>query len=56
MLTYDFMEQMVVAGAFGMMLGMCIIGNAYWIVTFVRWVRKKWKDRKHPETEMDTQE
>ena len=56
MLTYEMMKQMLVAGAFGAMIGLWIWGYGYWIVTFVRWVKKKWKNRKHPETEMETQE
>ena len=39
---YVQMEHMLVAGAFGTMIGFWIVGICFWIQSIVRWV----KDRK----------
>lgn len=42
-MTYEFMEQFVISGAFGIMIALygCTIG--YWIVSLVEWLRRKVK-------------
>ena len=41
-IMYVQMEHMLVAGAFGTMIGFWIVGICFWIQSIVRWV----KDRK----------
>ncbi len=49
--TYEFMTRMLISGAFGMMVAFWIWGIGYWIVSIVRWVKKKLHKKRHPETE-----
>ncbi len=55
-MTYEFMEHTVVAGCFGLMIGMGITGIAYWITSFIFWVKKKVKQRFHHEEETENKE
>ena len=43
--TYEHIKELVVYCAFAMIVYMCLLGYAYWIVTFVKWVVKKLKSR-----------
>lgn len=55
-MSYEMMKQMLVTGAFGTMIGLWIWGYGYWIVSFIRWMKKKVHQKKHPETEIENQE
>lgn len=41
--TYEHIKELVVYCAFAMIVYMCLLGYAYWIVTFVKWVVRKLK-------------
>ena len=43
--TYEHIKELVVYCAFAMIVYMCLLGYAYWIVTFVKWVVRKLKSR-----------
>lgn len=43
--TYEHIKVLVVYCAFAMIVYMCLLGYAYWIVTFVKWVVRKLKSR-----------
>ena len=43
--TYEHIKELVVYCSFAMIVYMCLLGCAYWIVTFVKWVVKKLKSR-----------
>ena len=45
-MTYEFMKQIVVAGAFGMIVSLSIWSFGYWIVSLVKWISRKVKKRK----------
>ena len=45
-MTYEFMKQIVVAGAFGMMFSLSAWSIGYWIVSLVKWISRKIKKRK----------
>lgn len=43
--TYEHIKELVVYCAFAMIVYMCLLGYAYWIVTFVKWVVRKLMSR-----------
>ena len=48
--AFEYIKELVVYCAFGMMAGLCIGGYGYWIVFGVKWFVKKLKTRFGKET------
>jgi len=42
-MTYEFMEQFVITGAFGMMIALYTWAFVHWIISLVEWLRRKVK-------------
>ena len=45
-MTYEFMKQFVISGAFGMMIALYVWSIGYWIVSLVKWISRKVKKHK----------
>ena len=45
-MTYEFMKQIVVVVAFGMIVSVSVWSFGNWIVSLVKWISRKVKKRK----------